>query len=193
MVFGGVGGMDDDGPDVDGVEVVGLGDGDIVVGVKVVGFEGGAIVVGVKVVGLEDGAIVIGASEDAAPEEVASSEGASRVVERGQGRPAMDASRLFSIDIDMMLGIIWVKQMAAAMQEDLWRDMYRSVVDMTASEMDKQGAKLLTNRCQEMISPQEQTLGGCKELFKITVDAQEPASLSFYSVSALGVQGRMTP
>ena len=83
--------------------------------------------------------------------------------------------------------------LGAAMQEDLWRDMYRSVVDMTASEMDKQGAKLLTNGCQEMISPQEQTLGGCKELFKITVDAQEPASLSFYSVSALSVQGRMTP
>ena len=99
VVFGGRGGMDGDGPDVDGVEVVGFEDGAIVVGVKVVGFEGGAIVVGVKVVGLEDGAIVVCVSEDAAPEEVASSEGASRVVERGQGRPAMDASRLFSMDL----------------------------------------------------------------------------------------------
>ena len=57
--------------------------------------------------------------------------------------------------------------MAAAMQEDLGRDMYRSVVDMTASEMEKQGSKLLTNGCQEMISPQEQTLGVCKELSRL--------------------------
>ena len=94
VVFGG--GMGGDGPEVDGVEVV---DGAMVVGVKVVGFEGGVIVVGVKVVGLEDGAIVVCISEDAAPEEVASGEGASRVVERGQGRPAMDASRLFSMEL----------------------------------------------------------------------------------------------
>ena len=72
----------------------------MVVGVKVVGFKGGVDVGGFKVVGLEDGVIVGCISEDAAPEEVASYEGTSRVVERGQGSPAMDASRLFSMRLN---------------------------------------------------------------------------------------------
>ena len=180
VVFGGIGGMDGDGPDVDGVEVVGLGDGDIVVGVKVVGFEGGAIVVGVKVVGLEDGAIVIGASEDAAPKEVASSEGASRVVERGQGRPAMDASRLFFIDIDMMLGINMGKTNGCS---NAGRSVAGHVSKRSRHDGVRNGktrSKVVNQRMSRNDQSSRTNPRSLQGASKITVDAQEPASLSFF-------------
>ena len=92
------------GAGVDGV-VYEIGDVDVVFG-KVGGIDVDVSdVEGVKAVGFEDGASVVGVSEDAAPGEAVSSEGASRVVERGQGRPAMEASRLFSMEINMIIGI----------------------------------------------------------------------------------------
>ena len=92
------------GAGVDGV-VYGVGDVEVVFG-KIGGMDVDVSdVEGVKAVGFEDGASVVGVSEEVAPEETGSSEGASRVVGPGQGRPAMEASRLFSMDIDMILGI----------------------------------------------------------------------------------------
>ena len=92
------------GAGVDGV-VYEIGDVDVVFG-KVGGIEVDVSdVEGVKAVGFKDGVSVVGVSEEVAPEEAGSSEGASLVVGPGQGRPAMEASRLFSMDIDMILGI----------------------------------------------------------------------------------------
>ena len=92
------------GAGVDGV-VYEIGDVEVVF-VKIGGVDVGVSVVeGVKDVGFVDDANVVGVSEDAAPEEAVSSEGASRVVERGQGRPAMEASRLFSMKMNMVAGI----------------------------------------------------------------------------------------
>ena len=92
------------GAGVDGV-VYEVGDVEVVF-VKIGGVDVGVSDVGVvKDVGFVDDANVVGVSEDAAPEDAASSEGASRVVARGQGRPAMDASRLFSMTTNMVIGI----------------------------------------------------------------------------------------
>ena len=92
------------GAGVDGV-VYEIGDVEVVF-VEIGGVDVGVSdVEGVKDVGFEDGANVVGASEGAAPEDAASNEGASRVVERGQGRPAMEASRLFSMKMNMVIGI----------------------------------------------------------------------------------------
>ena len=45
--------------------------------------------------------------EEGAPEEGAPEEGASRMLERGQCKPAMDASRLFSIKVYILNVVIW--------------------------------------------------------------------------------------
>ena len=83
----------------------GVGDVEVVF-VEIGGVDVGVSdVEGVKDVGFNDGGNVVGVSEDAALEEAASKEGASRAVERGQGKPAMDASRLFSIKMNMVIGI----------------------------------------------------------------------------------------
>ena len=58
----------------------------------------------VKDAGFDGGSNVDGGSEGAAPEDAASEDGASRVVERGQGKPAMEASRLFSMTMGMIVG-----------------------------------------------------------------------------------------
>ena len=79
------------------VEVVLAGMGGVGVGVSDID--------GVKDVGSDGGGNVDGVSDDAAPEEAASKEGASRVVDRGQGKPAMDASRLFSMRMNMVIGV----------------------------------------------------------------------------------------
>ena len=60
---------------------------------------------GVKDVEIDGGGNVGDVSDDVAPEEAASKEGASRVVDRGQGKPAMDASRLFSMKLNMVIGV----------------------------------------------------------------------------------------
>ena len=60
---------------------------------------------GVKDVEFDGGGNVGGVSDDVAPEEAASKEGASRVVDWGQGKPAMDASRLFSMKLNMVIGV----------------------------------------------------------------------------------------
>ena len=92
------------GAGVDGV-VYEVGDVEVVF-VKTGGVDDGVSDVGVvNDVGFVDDDNVVGGSEDAAPEDAAPSEGASRVVERGQGRPAMDASRLFSMKTNMVIGI----------------------------------------------------------------------------------------
>ena len=58
----------------------------------------------VKVAGFDGGNNVGGVSKGAVPDDAASEVGASRVVERGQGKPAMDASRLFSMTMGMIVG-----------------------------------------------------------------------------------------
>ena len=79
--------------------------------VEVVFVEIGGVGVGVsdvevvKGAGFGGGGNVDGGSEDAAPEEAASQEGASRIVERGQGKPTMDASRLFSMKLYIVIGV----------------------------------------------------------------------------------------
>ena len=129
VVFGKIGGTEGDVSDVEGV--------------KVVGFEDGVSVVGVKVVGLGDGAIVVGGSEEVAPEEVASSEGASLVVERGQGRPAVEASRLFSMVSDMIPGINMGKTNGCSNAE-------RSVAEHVSRHSRHNGWQKLKNKWQKV-------------------------------------------
>ena len=68
--------------------------------------EFGGVEVGVSEV---DGGKVVGfgvGDVDDVPEEGAPEEGASRMLERGQCKPAMVASRLFSINVSMLNSVI---------------------------------------------------------------------------------------
>ena len=74
----------------------------------------------VKGVGFDGCNNVDGGSKGAVPEDAASEVGASRVVERGQGKPAMDASRLFSMTRGMMVGAKVGNINAAKTREVRW-------------------------------------------------------------------------
>ena len=80
--------------------------------VEVLAVEVGGMGVGVSEVdGDKDAGFGVGnvgdVPEEGAPEEGAPEEGASRMLERGQCKPAMDASRLFSIKVYMLNIVIW--------------------------------------------------------------------------------------
>ena len=77
-----VGGVEVGNSEVDGGRVVGFGGGDV------------------------DDVPEEGTPEEGAPEEGAPEEGASRRLERGQCKPAMDASRLFSIKVSILRSMI---------------------------------------------------------------------------------------
>ena len=103
---------------------------------------------GVKDVGFDDGANVVGVSEDAAPEEAASNEGASRVVERGQGRPAMDASHLFSMKMNMVIGVNMGKTNGCS-------DTRNTVVRHVCKRGQRYGGQEMMNRRQRKVGKKD--------------------------------------
>ena len=175
------------GAGVDGV-VYEIGDVDVVFG-KVGGIDVDVSdVEGVKAVGFEDGASVVGVSEDAAPEEAGSSEGASRVVERGQGRPAMEASRLFSMGVNMIIGIDMGKTNGCS-------DARKPVARHESKRSRRDGRQEMKSKRHRRVD--ERVLGYDQSsrvnYIEVNLGQFTSKTRSFCSLSVSGAQGRMTP